>query len=385
MSNEPISLSDAPGLFSNFFRNLFLATAGMCVCACTAFVFRRLTRQHKSVTTTSNGRLLVSLMLICLAVCACHRSDKKLNNATGPLFEFMSEPAKNLGKLLPSSEPLLVTFQFRNSGNAPLTIESLSPSCKCARARAIPMSVEPGKSGNVELTLDRLKLGEQSAIVTIATNQSKSASKKVTVEWEIRDDIFVRPSTFATIELVAGNDAETSVDINSETSLQPETDLTATSSMDKEVQGLMHTAFISGEQCYLKILASADIKPGLYYGEVRLSKKNTESALSVPWYVQVAQPISIEPEFVSVVNPAEGKYVAQVVVNALSDIDLKQILVHLSRIDKSVQEIEFEKTMISENDCVLDFTFSSGQLENVNCLIIEIGGKKSFKLPVMRD
>ncbi|MEQ1828748.1 MAG: hypothetical protein ABL921_22485 [Pirellula sp.] len=155
--------------------------------------------------------------------------------------------------------------------------------------------------------------------------------------------------------------------------------------MDNNVEGLSHSAYLDGKKCRLKINASNDIKPGLYYGEVVISKKGDEAQLGVTWYVQVEQPISFQPEAVSIIASDDLTKRAQVVINASSSSDMNRLTASVGEDGSESQPIDFEITIIDDHSCVLDFLFSEKQAKTAQYLILGFANGKKIKVPIIRD
>jgi hypothetical protein len=63
-------------------------------------------------------------------------------------------------------------FTFKNTGNAPLIIESVKPSCSCTVGDYTKEPVAPGESGFVETSMEAKNVGvfQKSATVTVNTD-----------------------------------------------------------------------------------------------------------------------------------------------------------------------------------------------------------------------
>lgn len=64
------------------------------------------------------------------------------------------------------------TFNFTNTGKAPLIISNVSASCGCTVPRNYPRGkIMPGESGSIEVEYDsQNKWGEQVSVISLATN-----------------------------------------------------------------------------------------------------------------------------------------------------------------------------------------------------------------------
>ncbi len=75
----------------------------------------------------------------------------------------------DFGKI-PQGKPVTVTYEFSNSGNGPLIIASVSPSCGCTTNDFTKSSIAPGKKGFITLTYNAAAVGNFTKSATINTN-----------------------------------------------------------------------------------------------------------------------------------------------------------------------------------------------------------------------
>jgi hypothetical protein len=87
--------------------------------------------------------LLISLLMLLLG----HAAFAQENNGAQLSF---TEKVHDFGKVLADS-PLNYTFEFTNSGNAPLFITGIEPSCHCVTATWTRGKIAPGAKGTVEV------------------------------------------------------------------------------------------------------------------------------------------------------------------------------------------------------------------------------------------
>lgn len=104
-------------------------------------------------------------------------------NAVYPAITFLEE-IHNFGKVLPGQK-LKHKFLLMNTGNEPLELKAVKPSCGCTVANYTQEAIAPGKTGFIELTFDTTdKLGNQIKTATVVTN-GQPAEKVLTVTAEI--------------------------------------------------------------------------------------------------------------------------------------------------------------------------------------------------------
>jgi len=127
--------------------------------------------------------LLTATALFSLA--ACQNAPKKDLSATpsGPglvaeapvdsskftTIEWL-EPTKDFGKIV-EGQKLEVSFRFKNTGDKPLVIESVRPSCGCTVADPPKEPVAPGEEGEIKGSFDSNgKSGEQHKTLFVKAN-----------------------------------------------------------------------------------------------------------------------------------------------------------------------------------------------------------------------
>ncbi len=83
--------------------------------------------------------------------------------------------AKDLGQI-PQGVPVTVSFEFSNTGNAPLIISNVKPACDCTNAKFPKTPVMPGQKGSIEVTFDAKAGGNFSKVATVTANTKPTES-----------------------------------------------------------------------------------------------------------------------------------------------------------------------------------------------------------------
>ena len=98
-----------------------------------------------------------------------------------PGIEF-KESSYDFGTIREEKGPVSHTFEFVNTGDAPLLILNASASCGCTRPDYPRNPVKPGKSDKIKVTYNpKGRPGEFTKTVTVRTN-IKGKDKKVTLK-----------------------------------------------------------------------------------------------------------------------------------------------------------------------------------------------------------
>jgi hypothetical protein len=85
-------------------------------------------------------------------------------------------------------------WTLRNDGDAPLLIESLTPTCYCTHGKADAMQVAPQATTKIHVTIDPSDfVGKINKGVEIATNDPTKAKQMVDVDLVVRPGIAVVP------------------------------------------------------------------------------------------------------------------------------------------------------------------------------------------------
>lgn len=92
------------------------------------------------------------------------------------------ESSYDFGTIREEGGPVSHTFEFVNTGDAPLLILNASASCGCTRPDYPRNPVKPGKSDKIKVTYNpKGRPGEFTKTVTVRTN-IKGKDKKVTLK-----------------------------------------------------------------------------------------------------------------------------------------------------------------------------------------------------------
>jgi len=79
----------------------------------------------------------------------------------------------NLGEI-PQNVPANITYEFTNTGNAPVLITHVQPGCGCTNAQYDKEAIQPGKSTKISATFNAAVKGPFSKTITVTTNAEEA-------------------------------------------------------------------------------------------------------------------------------------------------------------------------------------------------------------------
>lgn len=86
-------------------------------------------------------------------------------------------------------------FEVKNTGNADLVIQRLSPSCGCTATQLASPIIKPGTSEKIRVTFDTSGfMGDKTKSVVIASNDSNNPELVVTIKGQVLSSYTVEPS-----------------------------------------------------------------------------------------------------------------------------------------------------------------------------------------------
>ena len=105
-------------------------------------------------------RRIISVLLASTLMVSCQNNDKKAAAATHASVDSAQlttvqwlDSTKDFGKIQ-EGQVLQVAFRFRNTGNKPLVIEKVQPSCGCTVAEQPKEPILPGGEGQIKASFN---------------------------------------------------------------------------------------------------------------------------------------------------------------------------------------------------------------------------------------
>ena len=141
--------------------------------------------------------IVVSIALL-LALGSCQENDNKGETHSSPnpattgqrdtnqltTIKWI-ETHKNFGKIT-EGQKVEVAFHFRNTGNKPLIIERVQPSCGCTVAETPKEPIAPGKEGVIKGAFDSNgRVGMQHKSIYVETNTKETRNQELVFELEV--------------------------------------------------------------------------------------------------------------------------------------------------------------------------------------------------------
>lgn len=94
----------------------------------------------------------------------------------GPFIEF-TETEFDFGDIK-SGEKVAHTFEFKNSGDAPLVISNVVTTCGCTASNWPRQPILPGEKSKIDVTFDSTgKVGHQNKVITIMSNGTNNPER----------------------------------------------------------------------------------------------------------------------------------------------------------------------------------------------------------------
>lgn len=83
------------------------------------------------------------------------------------------EETHNFGKI-PQGTPVTTEFVFTNTGNAPVVLSEVKPTCGCTTPEYTKTPVAPGKTGVIKATFNAAAAGPFNKSITVTSNAETS-------------------------------------------------------------------------------------------------------------------------------------------------------------------------------------------------------------------
>jgi hypothetical protein len=145
-------------------------------------------------------RSIILLSALVITAASCNGPVKKEVKDTTPTVAALPEEkkdtasfttmqwidsVKDYGKIT-EGQKLEVLFRFKNTGNKPLVIESVHPSCGCTVADPPKEPIAPGAEGEIKGSFDSNgKSGQQHKTIAVTANTKGTENHELTFTVEV--------------------------------------------------------------------------------------------------------------------------------------------------------------------------------------------------------
>ncbi|WP_243372616.1 DUF1573 domain-containing protein [Geotalea sp. SG265] len=117
----------------------------------------------------------------------------------------------NFGTIV-QGEKLHHTFSIKNTGDSPLSILRVVPSCGCTAANASSPVIQPGRSGEIKIVFDSTNFsGKVTKSIALETNDPKTPSYTLTLNGNIIEEIQITPRQVSLGQIKVGSSARSMV------------------------------------------------------------------------------------------------------------------------------------------------------------------------------
>ncbi len=156
------------------------------------------TRKPVCLQKITPMRLLISFLFLAAVAGGCQSgpgssvaagqdtiASKKVDSSQFTSIQWL-DSVKNFGKI-EEGQKLEVSFRFKNTGEKPLIIEQVRPSCGCTVAEQSREPVAPGNEGQIRATFNsegRSGVNHKTLFITANTKGTQSHSLQFQVEVE---------------------------------------------------------------------------------------------------------------------------------------------------------------------------------------------------------
>ncbi len=105
----------------------------------------------------------------------------------------VDQPAFDFGSIYQGKKAEHI-FTIRNSGDSPLVIKSVRPSCGCTAASITTSVIPPGKAGGIKSSFDSTNFtGAVKKTIEVNTNDFRSPTSTLTLQGMVIEEILINP------------------------------------------------------------------------------------------------------------------------------------------------------------------------------------------------
>lgn len=106
------------------------------------------------------------------------------NSKGSPQIEF-EKTAHDFGKI-PKGKDASYSFKFTNSGDAPLKLNNVKPSCGCTTPHWPKKPIRPGESAKIKAVYDAGSPGRFHKSITVKTNVEENGTEVLSIKGRVQ-------------------------------------------------------------------------------------------------------------------------------------------------------------------------------------------------------
>ncbi len=135
----------------------------------------------KNLNYTIMKKVLFSLVMMLVATVAFNKLSAQIE--AGPKIDFTKE-THDYGTIKYGADGTC-TFEFKNTGNAPLIISNAKGSCGCTVPEWPKEPIAPGAKGSIKVKYDTKRPGAINKSVTITSNAVNEPTKVIRIKGNV--------------------------------------------------------------------------------------------------------------------------------------------------------------------------------------------------------
>lgn len=121
---------------------------------------------------------ILTVAILFILTLGAHAQDAELlaPNPPGPFIKF-TEDSHDFGEI-EQGETVAYTFEFSNTGDAPVVISNVLTTCGCTASSWPREPILPGASSKIEVSFNSTgKIGHQNKVITIMSNATNNPER----------------------------------------------------------------------------------------------------------------------------------------------------------------------------------------------------------------
>jgi thiol-disulfide isomerase/thioredoxin len=205
------------------------------------------------------------------------------------------------------------SFVVKNTGDAPLQITKVKPSCGCTIAGAYPRAIAPGESGEFPFAVQSTKLHSRfSKFITISSNDPVTPEMRLQIRGEIKQYVDVTPA-HANFGRIVGDDPQERL-----LNIQNNTDKPLNLELLKENDGGFKFDLITkeeGQRYELRVRAEPPFDAGMLKADAILSTNiDEQKTIQINARAVVPERLDIQPQSILVADrPGDTRGLTRVI------------------------------------------------------------------------